>query len=243
MPTSHLSPEVLERISAKRKEKGNPTLTIGEVSKHNSKHDCLIVISDMVFDVSSFLHKHPGGMSIILSQAGKDASNLFFRNHSSRAHSFLPDLFHADLITSKKQDLESLSQIVKVKDIAAQLESPRKVSPRETSASLVYDVELSSPHGFVRERVTKFDSPRKSELFESPRSQRDTDLPSDDDSMHGILTSDFSLPPVIIEETDDEVAAAEVAAAELSQGQPNAVNGHKLEEIFFDVNSDRASHA
>ncbi|EKX39151.1 hypothetical protein GUITHDRAFT_76648, partial [Guillardia theta CCMP2712] len=73
----HLSAEVLQRISDKRKEKGNPTLTIEQVSRHNSKHDCLIVVNEMVFDVSSFLHKHPGGMSIILNQGGKDVSHIF----------------------------------------------------------------------------------------------------------------------------------------------------------------------
>uniref|UniRef100_A0A7S4PAX6 Globin family profile domain-containing protein n=3 Tax=Guillardia theta TaxID=55529 RepID=A0A7S4PAX6_GUITH len=230
----HLSAEVLQRISDKRKEKGNPTLTIEQVSRHNSKHDCLIVVNEMVFDVSSFLHKHPGGMSIILNQGGKDVSHIFFRNHSKHAHSFLPDLFCADLITSKKQDLDRITQIVKVKEIAAQIESPRKDSPRETSASLVYDVELSSPHGFVRERVTKFDSPRKSELDESPRSQRDSDLASDDDSTHGALNSQFSVPPVIIEETEAEVAGME-------ESPHNALDGHMLEEILFDVHSGRSS--
>jgi cytochrome b involved in lipid metabolism len=41
-----------------------------EVAKHNSKKSCWILLDSKVYDVTSFLSKHPGGAAIILKQAG-----------------------------------------------------------------------------------------------------------------------------------------------------------------------------
>jgi cytochrome b involved in lipid metabolism len=41
-----------------------------EVAKHNNKKSCWIVLESNVYDVTSFLSKHPGGAAIILKQAG-----------------------------------------------------------------------------------------------------------------------------------------------------------------------------
>lgn len=54
-----------------------PSFTWAEVSKHTTQDDCWIVINGKVFDVTSFLTKHPGGRWIILENAGKDATSAF----------------------------------------------------------------------------------------------------------------------------------------------------------------------
>jgi L-lactate dehydrogenase (cytochrome) len=41
-----------------------------EVVKHNKKSDCWIVLDSHVYEVTSFLSEHPGGMPIILRNAG-----------------------------------------------------------------------------------------------------------------------------------------------------------------------------
>ena len=41
-----------------------------EVAKHDNKKSCWIVLDSKVYDVSSFLHEHPGGAPIILKNAG-----------------------------------------------------------------------------------------------------------------------------------------------------------------------------
>ena len=46
------------------------TLDGAEVAKHNNKKSCWIVLESKVYDVTSFLSKHPGGAAIILKQAG-----------------------------------------------------------------------------------------------------------------------------------------------------------------------------
>ncbi|WPK27199.1 hypothetical protein PUMCH_004576 [Australozyma saopauloensis] len=52
-------------------------LTYDEVSAHNTKTDCWVIIHDKVYDVTSFLGEHPGGSAIILKYAGKDATKAF----------------------------------------------------------------------------------------------------------------------------------------------------------------------
>ncbi|CDO72371.1 hypothetical protein BN946_scf184977.g70 [Trametes cinnabarina] len=53
------------------------TLTLDEVSKHNSQSSCWVIIKDKVYDVTEFLPDHPGGAKIILKYAGKDATSAY----------------------------------------------------------------------------------------------------------------------------------------------------------------------
>lgn len=41
-----------------------------EVSKHNTKRSCWIVVDSKVYDVTPFLRQHPGGETVLLRQAG-----------------------------------------------------------------------------------------------------------------------------------------------------------------------------
>jgi len=41
-----------------------------EVAKHNDKSSCWIVLDSKAYDVTSFMHEHPGGAPIILRNAG-----------------------------------------------------------------------------------------------------------------------------------------------------------------------------
>ena len=55
--------------------------TIQEVSKHNIKTDCWIIIKNIIYDITDFLSLHPGGSSIMLQVAGKDATEYFEELH------------------------------------------------------------------------------------------------------------------------------------------------------------------
>jgi cytochrome b involved in lipid metabolism len=66
--------------------------TMAQVSQHNSKSDCWLVITGSVYDVTKFIPDHPGGDEI-LKGCGKDATSLFQgeREHQgSQAQSLLP---------------------------------------------------------------------------------------------------------------------------------------------------------
>ncbi|CAG9582967.1 unnamed protein product [Danaus chrysippus] len=58
-------------------------ITIEEVKKHKRKNSVWMIIHDDVYDVTSFLHEHPGGEESLLDFAGKDGSQAFEDVHHS----------------------------------------------------------------------------------------------------------------------------------------------------------------
>jgi len=57
-------------------------ITTEEVSKHNSENDCWIIVDGNVYDVTKFLHEHPGGKRILMGKAGQDATKEFHSLHA-----------------------------------------------------------------------------------------------------------------------------------------------------------------
>lgn len=51
-------------------------ITIEEVTKHNQKSDCWLVLDKDVLNVTAFVDKHPGG-EVILQGCGKDATQMY----------------------------------------------------------------------------------------------------------------------------------------------------------------------
>lgn len=51
--------------------------TRNEVSEHCFEGDVWIIIRDRVYDVSSFVDRHPGGSEIMFDYAGMDATDAF----------------------------------------------------------------------------------------------------------------------------------------------------------------------
>uniref|UniRef100_A0A0D9X7H0 Cytochrome b5 heme-binding domain-containing protein n=1 Tax=Leersia perrieri TaxID=77586 RepID=A0A0D9X7H0_9ORYZ len=48
-----------------------------EISAHNTRTDCWVIIKDKVYDVTSYVEEHPGG-DAILNNAGGDSTEGFF---------------------------------------------------------------------------------------------------------------------------------------------------------------------
>ncbi|KAI1802618.1 FMN-dependent dehydrogenase-domain-containing protein [Daldinia bambusicola] len=57
------------------------TWTLAEVSSHRTEESCWVVLHGKVYDITSFVPKHPGGRSILLKNAGQDASAAFDSIH------------------------------------------------------------------------------------------------------------------------------------------------------------------
>lgn len=57
-----------------------PTFSVAEVSLHNSRKDCWIIIGDSVYDITNFFETHPGGEAPVRF-CGRDATAVFSRIH------------------------------------------------------------------------------------------------------------------------------------------------------------------
>ncbi|MQL71528.1 hypothetical protein Taro_003870 [Colocasia esculenta] len=67
-------------------------LTLSDVSKHNTREDCWLVIAGKVYNVSTFLEDHPGGDEVLLASTGKDATDDFEDvGHSSTARAMMDE--------------------------------------------------------------------------------------------------------------------------------------------------------
>jgi cytochrome b involved in lipid metabolism len=59
-------------------------LTMAEVAKHGTAESCFTVINGFVYDLTSFIDKHPGGSQKILPICGKDGTSAFNSKHSGQ---------------------------------------------------------------------------------------------------------------------------------------------------------------
>lgn len=59
-----------------------PSVSYTELSAHAHESSAWLLIHGNVYDLTSFLDDHPGGKSILLSHAGRDATEGFAEIHS-----------------------------------------------------------------------------------------------------------------------------------------------------------------
>jgi cytochrome b involved in lipid metabolism len=52
------------------------TFTAEQVAEHNSEDDCWTIVDGNVYDLTSYIPRHPGGSDILLA-CGTDGSSLF----------------------------------------------------------------------------------------------------------------------------------------------------------------------
>ncbi|XP_031483529.1 cytochrome B5-like protein isoform X2 [Nymphaea colorata] len=77
--------------------KGKNAYTKAEVSRHNTRTDCWIIIKDKVYDVTSYVEEHPGG-DAILTHAGDDSTEGFYGpQHATRVFDMIGDFYVGDL--------------------------------------------------------------------------------------------------------------------------------------------------
>lgn len=65
----------------------NVVLTTSTVAAHSRSADCWIIVSGAVYNVTSYLAKHPGGASRIIPYCGKDATSAFSTRGGTGTHS------------------------------------------------------------------------------------------------------------------------------------------------------------
>ncbi|XP_076754824.1 cytochrome b5 [Xylocopa sonorina] len=79
--------------------------SLKEVARHNGADGeaIWIVVHDMVYDVTSYMDKHPGGRELIEEYAGQDATRGFTEvGHSSDANRTLKSFLVGELVEEDK---------------------------------------------------------------------------------------------------------------------------------------------
>ncbi|XP_061366400.1 cytochrome B5-like protein [Gastrolobium bilobum] len=78
-------------------DKASKSYSRTEVSLHNKRTDCWIIIENKVYDVTSYVEEHPGG-DAILAHAGDDSTEGFFGpQHATRVFDMIEDFYIGDL--------------------------------------------------------------------------------------------------------------------------------------------------
>lgn len=55
-----------------------------EVASHDSRSSCWTIVNGNVYDLTSWISKHPGGSGAILGMCGSDASDAFNEQHGGQ---------------------------------------------------------------------------------------------------------------------------------------------------------------
>ena len=64
---------------------GMITLSTSEVKKHNTKSDCWSIVNGNVYNLTSYVQKHPGGTAVIANICGKDGTSSFTNQHNTQS--------------------------------------------------------------------------------------------------------------------------------------------------------------
>ncbi|KAL7623754.1 hypothetical protein AAE478_005307 [Parahypoxylon ruwenzoriense] len=126
-----------------------------EVGRHNTEDSCWMILHGKVYDITSFVPKHPGGRSILLKNAGQDASAAFDSVHPVeileeylKPDQFLGEVQSGEMIeiarpreskpstqsepeapsSSAMPPLESMLSIAEIESYAMQRLSPKAIS-------------------------------------------------------------------------------------------------------------------
>lgn len=60
-----------------------PTFSLADVAQHDIESDCYTTINGIVYDLTAWVHKHPGGDRNILRICGIDGTSAYNRQHGN----------------------------------------------------------------------------------------------------------------------------------------------------------------
>lgn len=91
-PTATVTPTPTQTV------KPQIVYNLAEVAKHKTEQDCWTVVSGKVYNITTYIPKHPGGKQTIMQGCGTDGTSLFDSKHSEETKQFLKPYYLADLV-------------------------------------------------------------------------------------------------------------------------------------------------
>lgn len=117
-----------------------------ELGKHNVKGDCWMAVRGKVYDVTSWVEKHPGGEDTIVLNGGRDATQLFEAYHPTKVYPTLSKYYVGEVTADEDHPIFPpmspfyLSLKTKIEDYFKN----KKMSPRYAPDMLLRTVFLVS---------------------------------------------------------------------------------------------------
>ncbi|XP_010924798.1 cytochrome B5-like protein [Elaeis guineensis] len=97
---------IIPRSKNKGETKGTPpnvmlktlkTYTKEEVSVHNKRDDCWIIVKGKVYDVTPYVEEHPGGDAILNNAGGDSTEGFYGPQHATRVFDMVDEFHIGDL--------------------------------------------------------------------------------------------------------------------------------------------------
>lgn len=85
---------------------GSQSLSRDEVAKNNTEDSLWCIVDSKVYDLTDFIDAHPGGASVLLQSAGKDATTDFYNLHRQEVLQKYASLCIGTLSGEKSQVIE-----------------------------------------------------------------------------------------------------------------------------------------
>ncbi len=81
LPTTVSNQTVAEQLATIT---NNKSYTLAEISTHATSADCWSAVNGKVYNLTTWISKHPGGANAIISLCGKDGSSAFNGQHGGQ---------------------------------------------------------------------------------------------------------------------------------------------------------------
>ncbi|KAG7101065.1 Cytochrome b5 like protein [Verticillium longisporum] len=108
--------------------------TAKEVAAHNTRDDCWMIIQGQVYDVTKYIHDHPGGADVLIDAAGQDATVEFDNaGHSEDAFEIMAE-YHLGKYKGMPTRNAPKPVILKAKAALPTASSPRSLASKTAGA-------------------------------------------------------------------------------------------------------------
>ena len=127
----------LHRVSSSMPNVKNK-ITVSELAQHKSKNDCWTAVNGRVYNITSYIPYHPGGVPQLMKGAGVDSTELFKKFHpwvnldSMLAKFIVGTLVPDPPATSSKSETELAVETISTSISAITIESTIFKSPEQS---------------------------------------------------------------------------------------------------------------